>query len=93
MSDGISDPGRLATQLYSRGMISRDMRQAAQLETLPAPDQTRKLLSAIEGQIITSPTFKFRELLDILHSEPSLEHLAKKLKKAYTPYSKLFLCQ
>ena len=81
LSDGISDPGWLATQLYSRDMISRDMRHKAELETLPAPTRTRKLLSAVEDQIITSPTSKFRDFLYILHSDPSLEHLAKNRRK------------
>ena len=88
LSDGISDPGWLAIQLYSRDMISRDMIREAQLETIPAPTRTRKLLSAVENQILTSPEPKFRDLLDILHSEPSLEHIARKLEEAYS-YSKL----
>ena len=83
LSDGISDPGWLASELYSRDMISRDARQEAQLETLPASTRTRKLLSAIEDQIKTSPVSKFRGFLDILHSEPSLKHLARKLEEAY----------
>ena len=72
MSDGISDPGWLATQLYSRNMISRDMRQEAELETTPGLRQTRKLLSAVEDQILTSPEPKFGDFLYILHNEPAL---------------------
>ena len=88
LCEGISDPAWLATQLYSRGMISREARQAAELETLPAPTRTRNLLSAVEHQIITSPEPKFRDFLDILHHEPSLEHLARQLEE-YAPHSKL----
>ena len=88
LSNGISNPGWLACELYSRDVI-RDMRREAQLETLPALTRTCKLLSAIEHQMKTSPTSKFRDLLYILHSEPSLEHLARKLEEAYTPCSKL----
>ena len=80
LSDGISDPGWLATQLYSRDMISRDMRQEAELETT-ALRRTRKLLSAVEDQILTSPEPKFGDFLDILHSEPALDHLARKLEE------------
>ena len=87
LSDGISDPGWLASELYSRDMISRDMRQAAQLETLPALTRTRNLLSAVEGQLVTSPTSKFRDFLDILHREPSLDHLARKLEEAYSKFA------
>ena len=93
-SEGISNPRWLATQLYSRHMISRDTRREAELETFSAPLRIHKLLSAVEQQIKTSPEPKFRDLLDILHSDPSLDHLARKLKEAYTSYSKLrFLCQ
>ena len=84
LSNGISNPGWLACELYSRDVI-RDMRREAELETLPASTRTCKLLSAIEHQMKTSPTSKFRDLLYILHSEPSLEHLARKLEEAYTP--------
>ena len=86
LCNGISDPGWLATQLYSRDMISRDMRQEAELQTLFASMRTRKLLSAVEDQIITSPTSKFKDFLDILYSEPSLEHLARKLEEAYSKF-------
>ena len=81
LSGGISDPGWLASQLYSRDMISRDMRREGELETTPAPTRTRKLLSAVEDQILTSPEPKFRDFLDILHSEPALDHLARKLEE------------
>ena len=65
-------------------MISRDMRQEAELQTLSASMRTHKLLSAVENQIVTSPKPKFRDLLYILHSEPSLEHLATKLEETYS---------
>ena len=85
LNDGISDPDWLAIQLYSRDMISRDMRR--KIEAFSAPIQTRKLLSAVEDQIISSPESKFRDFLDILHSEPSLEHLARKLEEAYGEFT------
>ena len=85
LSEGISDPGWLAIQLYSRDMISRDMRR--KIEAFSAPIQTRKLLSAVEDQIISSPESKFRDFLDILHSEPSLEHLARKLEEACSEFT------
>ena len=84
LSNGISDPDWLSLLLYPRDMISNSLRQEAQHETTPAPARTHKLLSAVEGQIKTSPEPKFRDLLDILHSEPSLEHLARKLEEVYS---------
>ena len=86
LCNGVSDPGWLAIQLYSRDMISRHLRQEAELQTLSASTRAHKILSAVEDQIITSPTSKFRDFLDILHSEPSLEHLAKKLEEAYSKF-------
>ena len=87
LSDGISDPGWLATLFYSMDMISRDMRQEAALETLSAPMRTRKLLSAVEDQILTSPISTFRNFLDILRSEPSLEHLARMLEETCSKFT------
>ena len=87
----MKDPGWLATQLYSKDMISSNLRQEAQLETLPAPNRTHKLLSTVEHQIKTSPTAKFRGFLYILHSDPSLAHLAKKLEEACSKLT-FFLC-
>ena len=84
LRNGINDPDWLASELYSRDMISRDVRQEAELQTLSASMRTRKLLSAVEDQIVTSPKPKFADFLDILHSEPSLEHLATKLEETYS---------
>ena len=86
LSDGISDPGWLAIQLFSRGMISRNARQEAELVAISASVRTRKLLSAVEDQIVTSPTSKFRNFLGTLYGEPSLEHLARKLEEAYSTF-------
>ena len=84
LNDGITDPSWLAAQLYSRDIISRNVRREAEHETTPAPTRTRKLLSAVEDQILTSPEPKFRLFLYILHSEPSLDHLARKLEETYS---------
>ena len=86
LCNGISDPGWFAIQLYSRDMISQDVRQEAELQTLSSSKRTRKILSAVEDQIITSPTSKFKHFLGILHSEPSLEHLARKLEEACSKF-------
>ena len=42
-----------------------------------------KLLSAVEYQIMASPATRFREFLDILQNEPSLQDLATKLENTY----------
>ena len=82
LNNGILDPGWLASELFTRGMISSNVRQEAQLDSLAASKRTHKLLSAVEQQIKTSPTSKFREFLDILYSEPAQKHLARMLEEA-----------
>ena len=87
LSDGISDPSWLAVRLYSEDMISTSTRQEAELQTVPALVRTGKILSAVEDQIKTCPTSKFRDFLDIINSEPSLEHLAEKLEEVYRKFA------
>ena len=87
LADGISDPGRLAIQLYSRDLIGPDIRTEAQKPAIEERVKIEKLLSAVEDQIVASPTTKFREFLDVLQSEPSLQHLATRLENTYRELS------
>ena len=83
LTDGISDPGRLAVQLYSRELIGPELRAEAQKSAIEKRVKIVKLLSAVEDQIITSPATKFREFLDVLQSEQSLQHLATRLENTH----------
>ena len=80
LADGITDPGRLANQLYSRDLIGPHLRTEAQKPAIAEQLKIEMLLSAVENKIVTSPTTKFREFLDILQDEPSLQHLATRLE-------------
>ena len=80
---GISDPEWISLKLYSEGLIDQNERMKAGNKMHSVLERNQSLLSAVEQQIITCPTPKFRDLLDILHSEPSLQHLAMKLEEAY----------
>ena len=51
LADGISDPGWLAVQLYSRELIGADLRKEAQKQAIAEREKTHKLLSAVEDQI------------------------------------------
>ena len=82
-ADGISDPEWISLKLYSKGLIDRNERMKAGNKIHSVLERNQILLSAVEQQIITCPTSKFRNFLDILHSEPSLQHLAMKLEEAY----------
>jgi len=80
---GISDPEWISLKLYSEGLIDQNERMKAGNKMHSVLERNQSLLSAVEQQIITCPTSKFRDLLDILHSEPLLQHLAVKLEEAY----------
>ena len=83
LADGITDPGRLAVQLYSRELIGPDLRTEAQKQAVGERVKIVNILSAVEDQIVASPATKFSEFLDVLQSEPSLQHLATRLENAY----------
>ena len=79
---GITDPGWLAVQLYSRELIGPDLRSEAQKQSIAERVKIVKILSAVEDQIVVSPATKFREFLEVLQNEPSLMHLAARLENS-----------
>ena len=83
LADGIVDPGRLAIQLYSEVLIGPDLRTEAQKSAIEERVKIEKLLSAVEAQIAASPATKFRDFLDVLKNEPSLQHLATRLENTH----------
>ena len=82
-TSGLLNSGWLAIQLYSRKLIGPDLRTEAQKEAVEERVKIEKLLSAVEYQILASPSTRFREFLDILQNDPSLWNLATKLKNAH----------
>ena len=80
LADGITDPGWLAVQLFSKELIGADLRREAQKEAVAERVKVEKLLSAVEKQIATNSTTNFRKFLDVLQNEPSLQHLARRLE-------------
>ena len=79
-ASGILDPGWLADQLFTRKLVGPDLRRAAHNQAVEGREKIERLLSAVEDQIVASPTTKFREFLNILQNESSLQHLAIKLE-------------
>ena len=75
LADGITDPRRLAIQLYSRELVEPELRTEAQNPAITERVKIKKLLSAVENQIVVSPVTKFWEFLDVLQNEPSLQYL------------------
>ena len=83
LADGMTDPGWLAIQLFSKELIGPDVRTEAQKPTIPERVKIVNILSAVEDQIIASPVTKFGEFLDVLQNEPSLQHLATRLENTH----------
>ena len=80
LADGITDPGWLAVQLFSKKLIGDELLAETQKRGVEERVKIVKLLSVVKDQIVTSPATKFREFLDVLQSEPSLQHLATRLE-------------
>ena len=83
VADGITDPGRLAFQLYSMELIGPDIRTEVQKQAIAEREKVGMLLSAVEDQIVAGPATTFREFLEVLQNEPSLQHLATRLENTY----------
>ena len=90
LADGISNPGRLAIQLYSKDLIGPDIRTEAQKQAIAEQVKIEMVLSAVEKQIGISPATKFRVFLDVLQNEPSLQHLAARLQNAHHELSESY---
>ena len=88
-ASGILDPRWLADQLFSRELIGPDLRREAHNQAVEVRVRIERLLSAVEDQIVASPTTKFREFLDVLQNEPSLQQLATRLENTYHELSGL----
>ena len=78
--DGVTDPGLLAVQLYSRELIGPDLLKETQKQAVEERVKTVNILLAVESKIVTSPATKFKEFLDVLQNEPSLQRLATLLE-------------
>ena len=90
LAGGILDAGWLAVQLYSKGLIGRDLRTEAQKPTIKERVKIEELLSAVENHIISNPATNFRVFVDVLQNEPSLQHLATKLERTCREMSGLY---
>ena len=84
-ASALLDPCWLADELYAKKLIGTDLQRAAHNHTLERRERIERLLSAVEDQIanVASPATTFKEFLDILQSEPSLQQLATRLEDTY----------
>ena len=98
LETAIQDPGGLATDLYSHGLIDRVTRQRASLPSATTQERSRELLDKLEAKI-ESDESAFDILLSILDKDPTMKDLHDKMiaSKAlvtlskYSPKLKIFL--
>ena len=79
----IRDPLTLAWKLYSKGLISRDVREQACQDSRSVEQQGRCLLSALESRVASDET-AFDTFLSILRDseDPAMVEMYQKLKDA-----------
>ena len=75
----ITDPGYLATQLYSAGLINQLAHQRAGLATLAPLERSNELLTALDGRLATDEG-AFDKFLLLLSSDPVMEDMYRKLR-------------
>ena len=72
----------LASALYAKHIICKDIRDEAQLNTSTDMKKCQVLLNAVEQKIRSNPCH-FHHFLDILEEEPSSEDLYSLLRQTY----------
>jgi len=83
LAAAIPHPEQLAIELYSRGVVSREVRdETMHIVGQPAYNRTAKLLSAVECPIELNPG-TFHAFLSVLRGDPSLVYLADAMSDEY----------
>ena len=86
--NAIQDPESLADGLFSRNVIGIGLLQELQLDSLTKAKKNRKLLLAVQDQLMVNPC-KFTELMEALQGYSSLELTVEKLQRDYCEYTEL----
>ena len=83
----VTDVHILANSLYSKGLISREQLEHAQLPALTPSERKVKLFDAVEARLRSNPD-DIGTLQDILDDDPLLQIFSKKIKSSYYYHSK-----
>ena len=78
----VTDVHILANSLYSKGLISREQLEHAQLPALTPNERKVKLFDAVEARLGSNPD-DIDTLQDILDDDPLLQIFSKKIKTSY----------
>ena len=74
----IQDPATLAGSLYSRGVISRHVRDEIQERDLTTQRRNEVLINAVEAQVTTDPSV-YQVIMEVLGGEPYLSIIVEKM--------------
>ena len=81
----IQDPESLADGLFSRNVIGMGLLQELQLDSLTKAKKNRKLLLAVQDQLVVNPC-KFTEVVEALQGYGTLELTVERLESGYCEY-------
>ena len=79
LESAVTDPGGLAVELYSNGLIDRVAKERASLMALAPIERSRELLQKLEDKI-ESHEAAFEKFLSILVRDPTFEDICMKLR-------------
>ena len=80
----IQDPVGLACSLYSKGMITRSVRDEIQQRgDLTTERKNEVLINAVEAQVTTNPSV-FQVFMEVLKEEPSLSTIVERMSISST---------
>ena len=86
----IQDPESLADGLFSRNVIGMGLLQEVQLDGLTRAKKNRKLLLAVQDQLVVNPC-KFTEVVEALQGFGTLESTVEKLQNDYCEYANIYI--
>ena len=75
----VTDPGRLAVELYSIGLVDRVARQRASVGSVVSVERSRELLQTLESKIEQNEG-NFDKFLSILDRNPTMKDVCEKMR-------------
>ena len=84
----IQEPESLADGLFSRNVIGMGLLQELQLDSLTKAKKNRKLLLAVQDQLVVNPC-KFTEVVEALQGYGTLELTVERLQSDYCECTEL----
>jgi len=85
--NAIQDPDALARQLFSKGILSREVLVGLQPSCLSNTDKNAKILLCVYDHLVLIDPSKLHVFTDVLRQEAYAVHLSDKLEASYCEFS------